>query len=163
MHHRIFILFRPLPISSAKTLQRDSARNSIRLVFIAMLPIWTVVTTAHNQDSWQWKSHTWGSLRRFCWHACHQAQFMENHACPSVTLAISFKEQQNRRNAANRLITVIKSSMTFERMSTYTNSSDSEKTELTENDLENKVKCDNDAKQRHIALHFAFFHAISSI
>ena len=32
--------------------------------------------------------------------------------------------------------------MTLERMSTYTNSSDSEKTELTENDLENEAKYD---------------------
>ena len=53
--------------------------------------------------------------------------------------------------------------MTSERISTYTNSSDSEKTKLTKNDLENKVKCDNDAKQRHIAMHPTFFHAISSI
>ena len=53
--------------------------------------------------------------------------------------------------------------MTLERRSTYTNSSDSEKTELTENDRENKVKFDSDAKQRHIDLHLTFFHAILSI
>ena len=39
--------------------------------------------TTHNQDSWPWKSHTWGSLQRFCWHACHQAA-VHGKSCMSV-------------------------------------------------------------------------------
>ena len=66
-------------------------------------------------------------------------QLMEKCACPSVTLSIPLKEEQNRRNATIRPITLLKSSMTLVRISTYTNSSDSEKHELTEDDLENDV------------------------
>ena len=120
------------------TLLPNHVRNNIRLVFIALL-LWLRAMR---------KSHLRVSATFLL--ACLPpiGNSWKIFACPSATFAISFTEQQNRRNATNRLITLIKSFMTLERRSTYTNSSDSEKTELTENDLENKAKYGNDTKTK---------------
>ena len=52
--------------------------------------------TAHNQDSWQGKSHTWGSLRRFCWHACHQPA-IDGNVCTSLCYSGLRIQRKNRR------------------------------------------------------------------
>ena len=139
-----------------------NVRNNIRLIFIALLLMWTVplytIKILGNE-----KATPDDLCDVSAGMPATKPQLIENCACVSVTLAILLKEQQNRRNATNRLMTLIKSSMTLELISTYTNSSDSEKNELTENDLENKTKYYNDTKQRNITFHLTVFNAMSSI
>ena len=83
-----------LSISSADTLLPNHVKNNIRLNSHCTASHMGSAT-AHNQDSWQGKSHTWGSLRRFCWHACHQPA-MDGKVCTSLCNSGLRIQRENR-------------------------------------------------------------------